>query len=171
MREKAWRRAAKFHQSGIVVRDLELSIGELDRALGIPVDAWTRIDPGERGFSYFEPGATAGRRVRARYARAQSGGTVYQLIAPEGMNTVWSRWLAEGRPLFALAHFVDDVQDSVDQVTRAGAKRLAWGQTFENGGSQDYCFVELPVTGIVIEVMGVTPKDRAKSLAAPDEGI
>lgn len=153
MKDKAWRRASKFHQVGIVVSDLEAAIQEMTVCLGIPPEAWELRDQSDPGFIYMEGESAGAHRVRGRYARAQSGATAYQLIAVEPTSSVWTRALAARRPIFAVGHLVDNVPDSLAQLEADGATRLAWGRVTEAGAEFDYAFVELPKSALVIELM------------------
>jgi hypothetical protein len=153
VKDKAWRRAAKFHQIGIVVEDLDAAIQELAVLLGIPSQAWERRDQSDPGFTYIEPGPAGEQRVRGRYARAQSGPTAYQLIAVDRTASVWTRALAARRPVFAVGHLVDSVPQSLAQLEADGAKRLAWGRVREGDAEFDYAFVELPKSALVVELM------------------
>jgi Glyoxalase/Bleomycin resistance protein/Dioxygenase superfamily len=153
VKDKAWRRASKFHQIGIVVDDLEAAMQELAMIVGIPAQAWELRDQTDSGFSYIEPGAAGERRVHARYARAQSGATTYQLIAVDRTASVWTRALSARRPVFAVGHLVDSVSQSLAQMEADGAKRLAWGRVREGTAEFDYAFVELPRSALVVELM------------------
>ena len=152
--DKAWKRAAKFHQVGIVVRDIAAAIAEMEANLGIPPADWERVDVTGEGFEYREPGVAEARTVYGEWARAKSGGTVYQLIAMDPSPSVWSEALASGRPVFAIAHYVDNVDEAMAAMAAAGSEVLAWGRVSEGEARYQYAFVRMAESRLVIELMG-----------------
>ena len=150
-----WAKAAKFHQVGIVVPDLASAIEATSAALGIPREDWAVLDSG-KPFEHHEGGTTV--LAQTRYARAQSGPTVYQLIEPVSGDTIWQRWLDSGVTVFAAGYFIRDLPAAEQELIAQGGERLAWGSVREDADEFRYSFVKLAGSGLVVELMTqVTP--------------
>lgn len=145
-----WTRAGRFHQVGFVVPNLERAIDELSGALGVEPCHWRVFDGGEP-FEHHEGAQQIA--ALARYARIQSGPTVYQVLEPITPGTIWQRWLNSGVRQFAVGYYVSDLPAAESELSRSGAERIAWGQITEDGAAFRYSFFQLPETGVVIEVM------------------
>ena len=150
MTTELWRRAERFHQVGIVVRDLTTAMDTMSAALGCPADAWTVLADAEP-FEHVEEGRTM--QARNRYARATSAATVYQLLEPVEGDTIWQRWLDAGVTTFAVGYYVRDLAASVTGLVESGGRKIAWGNVWEGEEHYEYSFVELDGSGLVVELM------------------
>ena len=145
-----WRKAQTFHQVGIVVPDLAKAMATMSHALGVQREDWVVFDHAHP-FEHHE-----GDRVieaRTRYARAQSGATVYQLLEPVAGDTIWQRWLDRSTSIFALGYFIRDLPATERDLLDRGYERLAWGSVREGDAEFRYSFVRLPDSGLVLELM------------------
>jgi methylmalonyl-CoA/ethylmalonyl-CoA epimerase len=139
--------SASLHHNCFLVEDLESAAEELSQALAISWNVWT-LAPATC-FVYGQPA-----EFSFRVALAQVGGSILELISPHAGESVYVAHLqenGEGYHHTCLAYADrETLQSAKAELLDKGYEMIQHGYT---EGVFEFCYFELPVAGIILELL------------------
>ena len=151
--------SATLHHTCFLVKDLESSAEGLSTALSVSWNVWT-LAP-ENCFVNGQPA-----KFSFRVALAQIGDSSLELLSPHSGESVYVEHLktnGEGYHHSCLAYAdLETMQSAKAELLDKGYKMIQHGYT---EGAFEFCYFELPVAGIIMELLYL------KELPLPEKTI